>query len=332
MARKWVLGLALGITASVSANTVLATDPVVQQAGSGPFASGAVVHGIETGTVASRALRQVSHEVPRELIQFDIRVVQVDAETRDAIYALVDQETLSTKITGIEDQKSSFVDQDSESAIDSFHRTIAGSVITTGELPVEQIKSVLTLIRDSGQSDLVSAPRIIVAPGQTGAIQKKVQRPFLSKISEVKLDEENVSFEAGIEVLNEGIDLAVEGDWEGDSLIIRTKLQHSRVSDVETFTIHGIGETTKTLQVPTQETRLASASVAVKPGYALMLDPFLYQTEANVETQVAAGLQGVPYAKQMFGKQVAKETRTSTLVFIVGHRFVHKENAKPSAE
>ncbi|MCD0463153.1 hypothetical protein [Roseiconus lacunae] len=293
------------------------------------FVSGGADALLGRETIAARMLRQASHQVPRELIKFEIRIISVNAETRDQIYALADPESITTEITAIEDQESLIVENEPSSSA-SFHRTVSGSVISSATIDDARMFAVLAAVRDNENSNLVSAPTMIVAPGQTGAIQKKVQRPFLSKMNEV-LVEDQVSFETGIEVLDEGVDLAVEGEWEGDQLTVRTKLQQSRIASVRNLKIYGIGESPKSLQLPTQEIRLAALSKQVAEGDTVLMDPFFEQTQRRTKTEISPTLKAVPYAGQMFGKQVTEDVRTTMLVLITGRKYVPKENAPADA-
>ncbi|OYP28365.1 hypothetical protein [Rhodopirellula sp. MGV] len=331
MKKGWIRAAAFTILAGLSGSLATADEPAVKTAGqteapnSGPFASGNVIQVGEGETIALRMLRQVSHEIPRELIRFEIYIVDVNDETRESIYEQINHENIQTEITTIEAQNKAPAAAASDSTAASSRRTVSGSIISTASLTPEQFQSAMAFVRDNPQSGIVSTPKIIVAPGQTGAIEQMVQRPFVSKLREVALDNQ-VSFESGIEVLNEGIHLAVEGEWIDQELLIRTKLQQSQVTDVQEYSLYGIGDKKLTLQVPTHETRLAATSQKLASGNVLMLDPFIRKTSEQTETKVSPELSAVPYAKKMFGKQVTESVTTSTLVFIAGEKVTPKEN------
>ena len=253
--------------------------PLQPPPSSGPFATGNLAHAVGgSGSVVQRALNKVSFEPTTEQIRFDVHVLQVDTEVRDAIYQRIADHDVNTEITQIESTVSPEADA---AALASVHRIASGSIVTTAVMSQADAYQLIAMVNESESSDITARPTMIVAEGQVGAIQQQVQRPFLSKLEEVEVGGQS-SVRSDIHVLNEGFDFAVQAQTEGDTLLVRTKLQHSRVVDVKAHHVYGIGKGRKTVQVPSHEVRIAAASEKLKAGQTLLLDPYL-ETERSVK-------------------------------------------------
>lgn len=291
---------------------------------SGPFTDGKLLGQTSPGTIASRVLNHsISREV-KEQIRFDVQFLRVDGATREKIYRLADPDSLKTAIAPVVDSTSANADDGLEPELTSHHRTTTASVVSTGILDEENLAAVMKHVSESETSAVTVRPTIIAIDGQVAGIQQRVQRPFLSQVKEVVAGDEN-GIESEIQVLNEGTDLCVQGDLkEGDlksgAIHVRAKLQHSRVTDVKEHKVYGIGESVKTIQVPSHEVKMVTASQLVTQGQTLILDPHFQSVIQPDENETGIP---VPYADRVF-KAKQPEPVVANLVILITPRQLQR--------
>lgn len=299
--------LILGLATSVCA------DPPVPD--SGPFASGDVIQAVGSGTVASRVLQKVSFEAPKNQIKFEMRVIRVDADIRDQIYAVVGTKNVQTQITNVDDFSKSLDANDVDPVLASRHTIATGSIVSTVVLSESQVKSIFALADQDGLFKVVATPTIIAADGQTAGIQNQVQRPFLAKINEIE-HEGQVAVETGIQVLSDGTDLTVQGNVDGDALSVRIRLQQTKVAEVRQQVVYGIGEGQNTIQVPSHEVRVATAVGRLLPKQTLLLDPYIESVDLSVSKTVNPILSKIPAVKEMFETIELKDVTVNTIILV----------------
>ncbi|MEO1526680.1 MAG: hypothetical protein AAFX06_14685 [Planctomycetota bacterium] len=285
---------------------------------SGPFQTGDMTAVAGSGTIADRMLKKVSFEADADQIRFDVQVMQVDAAVRDAIYEVLSENDVNTEITQIDPPSDPNAQ---EASLASVHRIASGSIVTTAVMNQKEARALTAIVYGSESSDITARPTMIVSEGQVGAIQQQVQRPFLSKLEEVKVGDQS-SVRPDIHVLNEGFDFAVQAKTEGDTLHVRTKLQHSRVVGVKQHHVYGIGKGRKNVQVPSHEVRIAAASEKLKPGQTLLLDPYLETERAVVKAPTT------PVIGQFLPSAKPTVQRRNTLVLLTATKIKPVQNAK----
>ncbi|MEL6108183.1 MAG: hypothetical protein AAFU85_19320 [Planctomycetota bacterium] len=285
---------------------------------SGPYATGNLTTVARPGTAVDRILQRVAFEPSADQIRFDVQVLTVSPDLRDQIYAQIAGDNVHTEITQIETATAPKAD---DAARASVHRIASGSIVTTAVLEEPVTRHLMELVKENPASSVTARPTMIVAEGQLGAIQQQVQRPFLSKLEEVRAGDET-SVRSDIHVLNEGFDFAVQAETEGETLLVRTKLQNSRVVDVKTHHVYGIGEGRKTVQVPSHEVRIAAATERLRPGQTLLLDPYM-ETERTVAKPAKP-----PVIGQFLSSSKPSVERLNTLLLITATKI---QPIQPSA-
>ena len=104
-------------------------------------------------------------------------------------------------------------------------------------------------------------------------------------------------------------------------------LQHSRVTDVKDHTVFGIGNRSKTIQVPSHEVKIVTASQVVHPGQTLILDPH-YQSMIE-PSEPATGIP-VPYAGRVF-KAKKPEPVVANMVILITPRPLQHNSKRTSS-
>lgn len=307
----------------------VAAEPPASQ--SGPFADGKVIQALGESTIAERYLRRTSYEMSQTQIRFDVAIITVDSKTREQIYEAIGDEHIETEITKFTHPTD--VDPapaETESGRSSRHQTTTGSVVSTAVLNVDKGNRVMELIKNSSDSRTVGRPVIIAADGQLAAIEQQVQRPFLSQLNKVDTGEET-AIESGIEVLNEGIHLAVQADSNGSALQVRARLEQARVSDVATYSVFGFGDGKKVIQIPSHEVKQVSASQLLLPNETLLLDPYIESTVALPKTSQSNVLDKVPYVSELFESKEFRNVTLNTLVFLTPRKLAPTKMSQPNA-
>nr|WP_161501207.1 type II and III secretion system protein [Rhodopirellula sp. SM50] len=292
--------------------TTASADPPV--ADSGPFADGKVIHAVGSGTVASRALQKTSFTAAKGQIKFEVQILSVDSETRDKIYAELGDENVQTQITQVTDPSAEMI-ADEELDLGSRHTVTTSSIVSTAVISPDQVERLYVLAQESDNSKVLARPNIIAGDGQAASLQQQVQRPFLSDLQEVE-HEGQVAVQTGIQVLSEGTDVTVLGEVDGEALKVRTKIQHSRVADVQHHHVYGVGEGQKTIQVPSHEVRQATATARLLPKQTLLLDPYF---QSNTQTESVSGtpiLSNLPYLQKTFKQAEPKQVTMNTIVLL----------------
>ena len=299
---------------------------------SGDYADGKLIPAPKNTTIAERVLKGKAFQFTKTQIRFDVAIVTVDSETRERLYQAIGESNVETEIN-----KAATPDEpdtiDGKEASDRFssHRTTTASVVSTAVLDADTTGQVLALIKASDTSQIVGRPVIIAADGQTAAVEQQVQRPFLSRLQKVQLGEQS-SIETGIEVLNEGIRLAVQADSADDALQVKTRLKQSRVVDVKTFDVFGFGDDKKVLQVPSHEVQLVSAAQRLQPQETLLLDPYFESSRTIAKSSQLPIVANVPYVKELFESTEYQNVTLHTLVFLTPSKLAPKENRQANSD
>lgn len=303
------LCLVLGLGADVGA------DPPIT--GPGAFANGKVIQAVGSGTVASRVLQKTSFEAPKGQIKFEIQILSVDAATRDKIYADLGVENVQTQITKIDDvADADTAGADTVSAELSSRHTIAtGSIVSTAVMTEEQVQSLYALVKQSDATRVIARPQIIAADGQSAGMQQQVQRPFLANLKTVKQGDVE-ALQSEIQVLSEGTDITVQADLVGDALNVRTRIQQTRVADVQLHRVYGIGEGQSAIQVPSYEVREATAVAQLLPKQSLLLDPYFQSKERTESISGTPILTKIPYLQKSFKRTESEEVTMNTIVLL----------------
>jgi len=327
--RTWNLLFVLIVFAGFSGSAV-AQSP---RPDSGPFADGNIIQAAGSATLAERALLQrTSHHVQQEQIRIDVLILAVDSQTRDAVYQTIPGNRVQTDIARLNVPR----DGDDfghgfESDRHSEHRATSSSVVSTAVLHAAEFRGMLAAINTNQDSEVLGRPTVIAMDGQVAAIEQQTQRPFASQLQKVDNGGESV-IESGIEVLNEGIQLALRTNVEGEEFQLEAKLQQSRVNQVRTCAVYGFGKEKKLIQVPTHEVQLARASQRLVPGQTLLFDPYFAFSRTVARPSQSPIVGKVPYINRVFVSADVEETTMNTLVFLTPRKLPAKENSLESAD
>lgn len=287
-------------------------DPPV---GSGPFADGKVIQASGSGTVASRQLQKTSFEQTKDQIKFEIQILSVDSQTRDKIYADLGVDNVQTRITMAEHSDTSDDSQSPPSELTSRHTITTGSIVSSAVITEKQMNELYALAKQSEHCSIIARPRIIAAEGQAAGLQQQVQRPFLANLEQVQQGDET-GVQSEIQVLNEGTDITVRADTSGETLNVHTKIQQSRVADVQQHNVYGVGSGQGTIQVPSYEVRQASAVAQLLPNQTLLLDPYFQSKQTKVTTVGTPMLDQLPYVSKAFSATETEEVTLHTIVLL----------------
>jgi type II secretory pathway component GspD/PulD (secretin) len=301
------LCLVLGLGTDVGA------DPPIP--GSGPFADGKVIQASGSGTIASRMLQKTSFEVPSGQIKFEVQILSVDSATRDKIYASLGVENVQTQITKIDDVTDTADADTLGDDLSSRHMVATGSIVSSAVMTEEQVQSLHALVKQSDTTRVIARPQIISGDGLSAAMQQQVQRPFLSNLKAVKQGDVE-AIQSEIQVFSEGTDITVQADIVGDTLNVRTKIQQSRVADVQLHRVYGIGEGQSTIQVPSHEVREATAVATLTAKQSLLLDPYFQSKVRSESTSGTPILTKIPYLQKSFKRTEAQEVTMNTIVLL----------------
>lgn len=303
-------------------STAAAEPPIKNAAvqGSGPYADGKVIQAVGSGTIASRALKKTSFQASQGQVKFEVQILSVDSETRDKIYAELGAKNVQTHITTIGDTKITGAGEVENPARTSRHTITAGSVISTAVMDQDQVEKLYALAKESDTSKVIGRPVLIAADGQPASFQQQVQRPFLSGLQRVEHGDES-GVQSEIQVLNEGTEVTVLADADGDALAVEAQIRHSKVADVKHHQVYGIGEAKNTIQVPSHEVRQATAREKLMPKQTLLLDPYFQTKQVKETTTSAPILDQLPYVGSSFVQVETEEVTMNTIVLLKAKRL-----------
>ncbi|MCO8121990.1 type II and III secretion system protein [Stieleria sp. TO1_6] len=303
-----IITLVCGSTAMVSAQS--------SPPDSGPYANGQVIQAVGSGTVASRMLNQASYQQVKSQIRFEIQLLYVDAEMRDKLYESIGSENIHTQVTRVNEPTTESTQSGeviaSESELDSQHQTTSASVVTSAVMSKQQRAEILQMVSQREHCKVVARPVMIAADGQVAGLQQQVQRPFLAELEPVENDPDAAAT-PGIQVLNEGVKFAVLADVVQDGLQLTTRIEQSTITDVQQYSVYGVGPSQTTLQIPTHQVRIAKAKQIVTENQTFLLDPY-FQTVKVHETEVGTP---IPYLNRSFRSSKKTEQVQQNLIVLL---------------
>lgn len=316
-------------TATVEPEVRTFNRDVVPIPASGRFANGQVLPGSTGQTIAERLLSKVSFEEAGDQVLFTMRVIKLDDETRRTLYHEMDLKKVQSRIEQVNEPQDIASQSTIEPELSSLTRVTTTSLVTTALMNDQQVKQLHELVSQTEHCELVAAPKVITNMGQVAGIQQRVQRSFLSKVEEVEVEGEK-SFRSDISVLNQGLDFILQADSvqaadtsskespssSSGGIHVRLKMQQSRIVGVEQHEVYGIGDTAKTIQIPSQEIRMVTASQDLMPGQTLLVDPYFESTD-EVASEAPMPLLGkVPYVSRSFQSKEPQVVKTHLVVLL----------------
>jgi hypothetical protein len=164
------------------------------------------------------------------------------------------------------------------------------------------------IIKALSSQKVVAAPTVVCYSGQTATVSDVNLRPFVVGVKPI-VGDDAVAHQPVIQTIEDGYMFRLNPAIKGDKIDLNASLAHSKVSDVETFTISGSEDAGITVQIPEQTLKQVSLSTSLKDGETLFVDPRL---QIEVEEAQTSKL---PFKKS------SKVTATKQLYFLVTARI-----------
>lgn len=142
-------------------------------------------------------------------------------------------------------------------------------------LTPEEFQQVIGRIKSSRDSNLLSAPNVMMMDGQNAAVFSGAQRPFVVSVNQITdQTRENKAIQPVIRVVSEGIVLKMNSKIVADNLInLNLRMEHSTILNVDTVALpirSSDGERVS-IQVPEVATTRIQSSQDVPRGRTLVL-------------------------------------------------------------
>ena len=208
----------------------------------------------------------------------------------------------------------------SDAPVDSTTNVAAATQSIRRAMPV-----MLAKLDDDGTRNMVNAlsdqgvtqsPTVVCFSGQTATLSDMSLRPFVVGVKPMVGEGTNevaVAHQPIIQTIEDGYMFRLNPVIKDGKIDLNANLAHSKVSNVETFTVSGTEESGVTVQIPEQTLKQVNLSTSLQDGETLFLDPRL-QIEVE-ETQSSK----LPFKKS---KTV---TATKQVYFLVTTRIVIQE-------
>ena len=178
---------------------------------------------------------------------------------------------------------------------------IAPSRLAAYTLDSPEFAEVMACAINSKQCEINVAPKIILLDGNEVEMTDLVQRPFV-----IGFHRESDQVEPQIHVLDEGTRLRLiakqnpSTDSASESIDLQCELTVSKVLDIHTDQVFGIGDEPLTVQVPVQMITSAIASDRLVVGETLMIDPHVTTSKYVDNEQGIPILTKLPYVGRTF--------------------------------
>lgn len=236
--------------------------------------------------------------------QFQIRVtvqyLMTDSETRRQIYSALNPDSIKrvSQVPPAPERTDLDATLQPESSVTTI---IAPSRLTTYTLDSTEFAEVMSSAISSKQCEINVAPKIILLDGNEVEMTDLVQRPFV-----IGFHRENDQLEPQMHVLDEGTRLRMIAKLNRstpdspESIDLQCELTVSRVLDVQTDQLLGLGDEPLTIQVPMQRITSAVASDQLTVGETLLIDPHVTTSKYVENEQGIPILNKLPYVGRTF--------------------------------
>jgi hypothetical protein len=121
---------------------------------------------------------------------------------------------------------------------------------------------------------VTSAPTVVCYSGQTATISDVNLRPFVVGVKPI-VGDVGVAHQPIIQTIEDGYMFQVNPVVKNGKIDLKASLAHSKISNVETFTVSGNDEAGVNVQIPEQTLKQVSLSASLENGETLFIDPRL---------------------------------------------------------
>jgi Bacterial type II and III secretion system protein len=251
----------------------------------------------------------------RAQIRVTVQYLQVDKETRAAIYSSLSQDSLKSSIhVPATAETTALVEHSPGAACQS--QTVAPGRITTCVLNEADSSAIMQRVKASLASEVSRAPNLILLDGKEAELNDLVQRPFV-----VDMQPDGDIIKPVVNVLAEGTRLrllaglgVVPDGSEGIQLT--AEVQISRILDVGKSEVYGLSEEPMTVQVPLHHIGTSSVQEVLAKGQAILIDPHLTRT-SMIQSNAKVPLLGkLPIVGRSFNNVSAASVEQNLLVIL----------------
>ncbi|MGI9470676.1 MAG: hypothetical protein ACR2NZ_04020 [Rubripirellula sp.] len=260
------------------------------------------VRQVSLSTPADIAMAKLD-DADRQQLKVTVQYLQVDAETRQAIYATIGPEAIQTA-TYIPETDQVRTSSKSVAPANSGKAITSASRVTTSILDVEDVADIVLAAQQSAGSNVSNAPSVILLEGKKAELNDVVQRPFIVNMEATEGGPKPI-----MQVVDEGTRLGIvanltEDAPSADSIELSCEIVTSRVLDVESDLVFNVKEEAMTVQVPIHQVTTAATSAVLTEGQTLLVDPHVSTTK-SVQSETSVPVLGkIPYVGRSF-KNVA---------------------------
>ncbi|MFC1807529.1 secretin N-terminal domain-containing protein [Candidatus Omnitrophota bacterium] len=194
---------------------------------------------------------------------------------------------------------------------------VTGGALQIGQLDTEGYQAVIQALKEYGQSNLLSSPRIVALNNEEAKILVGTNQPYATRsISQTSggaanIEAENVTF------LDLGVKLFVTPTINEDGFITM-KIKPEVSSKTSDFTIQSSGNT-----IPVVKTTTTETTVMVKDGKSILIGGLIEENVQEHEREVP-GLGRIPLLGSLFrsrttGSGDSSPEKTELVIFLTPH-------------
>lgn len=238
-------------------------------------------------------------DADRQQLKITVQYLQVDSETRQAIYSSLGPDAIHTA-TYIPETDQVSTASSNIALANSGKAITSASRVTTSVLEKDSVTDILQAAQTSEASSVSHAPSVILLEGKKAELNDVVQRPFI-----VSLEATEAGAKPVMQVVDEGTRLGIMAHLTDDSttedaIELSCEIVTSRVLDVKSDQVFHVKEEAMTVQVPIHQVTTAATSAILSKGQTLLVDPHVstsktYQSETRVPV-----LGKIPYVGRSF--------------------------------
>lgn len=211
---------------------------------------------------------------------------------------------------------------DQADIIPSTSSTEDGGAFQIGELSSEGYQAVIQALREYGQTNLLSAPRIVALNNEEAKILVGTNQPYATRsISQTSGGAANIEAES-VTFLDLGVKLYVTPTINEDNYITM-KIKPEVSSQLEEFTIESSGN-----KIPVVKTTTTETTVMVKDGATILIGG-LIEDRVEEQTKEVPGLANIPFLGNLFRSKTKGSStnpeKTELVIFLTPHIITGEE-------
>lgn len=211
---------------------------------------------------------------------------------------------------------------DQADIIPSTSSTEDGGAFQIGQLSSEGYQAVIQALREYGQTNLLSAPRIVALNNEEAKILVGTNQPYATRsISQTSGGAANIEAES-VTFLDLGVKLYVTPTINEDNYITM-KIKPEVSSQLEEFTIESSGN-----KIPVVKTTTTETTVMVKDGTTILIGG-LIEDRVEEQTKEVPGLANIPFLGNLFRSKTKGSStnpeKTELVIFLTPHIITGEE-------